>query len=211
MSAGGRVAPAGAIGRRAWPRRWMHVPSACFIVLFALGCGARERRHEAHAPDTASRQAEPPAFVNPAEVPQPPPPQPAGPPIAKTDSLMNSIAPDLQEWVLMWRTALRGFEVDSMWGTRPQRWSALSMSALDGDTEHKDTDADVAFQIFGLPSPDRRYILDVDSYQSVEPDADTLVVGGEPDSRCMLIDQKAKSEAILQFCGTACGFHWGRW
>jgi len=124
---------------------------------------------------------------------------------------MNSLAPKLEEWVAMWRVALPGFEVDSLWGEGPLRWAPLDVSPVGGDIEHQDTEDDLAFRILRLRSPDGSHILDVDSYQSIEPDGDSLQVGGEPDSRCTLIDLTSKTEAILQFCGTPCAFHWGVW
>jgi hypothetical protein len=69
----------------------------------------------------------------------------------------------------------------------------------------------LAFELLGLRSPDRRYILDVDSYQAVVPGGDALTVGGEPDSRCTLIDEPARIELVLLECGTPCGYHWGTW
>jgi hypothetical protein len=69
----------------------------------------------------------------------------------------------------------------------------------------------LAFELLSLRSPDRRYVLDVDSYQAIEPDGDSLMVGGEPDSRCSLIDTRRNVELVLQQCGTPGGFEWGTW
>lgn len=47
---------------------------------------------------------------------------------------------------------------------------------------------DLAFALLGIHFPDGRYFLDVDGYRAIEPEGDSIVVGGEPDSYCSLID-----------------------
>jgi hypothetical protein len=113
----------------------------------------------------------------------------------------------------MWARALPGFEPDSLWVVKRSRWSPLGGTKYVPIVVGEDADpADyLAFQLLGLRSPDRRYILDVDSYQAVQPDGDSLIVGGEPDSRCSLIDERSMTELVLHQCGTPAGYHWGRW
>jgi len=77
--------------------------------------------------------------------------------------------------------------------------------------EDSDAGADLATELLSLPSPDHRFILCVDSYQVVIPGSESVEVGGEPDSRCSLIDMRDTTEVVLQFCGTSCGNHWGCW
>jgi len=114
----------------------------------------------------------------------------------------------------MWTRALPGFEPDSMWLVNRSHWSPSGGSRYEpivaGDQSADPGDL-LAFKLLGLRSPDRRYLLDVDSYQAIEPEGDSLTVGGEPDSRCSLIDERSMTEVVLQQCGTAGGYHWGRW
>jgi hypothetical protein len=111
----------------------------------------------------------------------------------------------------MWRSALPGFEADSMWATGQRRWKPVYVRKLERDIDDQSIDGEIAFQVLGLPSPEGRYVLDVDWYQSIQPQGDTLEVGGEPDSQPTLIDRRTRLEAILEACGTSCGFHWGKW
>ena len=189
-------------------RRGVGNALAAALVLVTFGCVPRKTGREAHGGDSSTAHA--PALENPAEVLHPCPPQPSGPPIGKSDPLMNAAAPKLSEWVTMWRAALPGFEADSMWGGGRERW-------LPASTQHFErisdliSDRGIAFDILGLRSPDGRYILDVDSYMGITPGADSLDYGGEPESRTVLIDPFAKTETVVDFCGTPCGFHWGAW
>ena|SRR5438876_1798386 len=105
----------------------------------------------------------------------------------------------------------RHFKVDSTWSRGQRRWSPVFVQGFEHIPDHRDTENDVAFDVLGLPSPDGRYILDVDSYQVVEPEGDSLEWGGEPESRPVLIDRREKIAAILAVCGTPCWFDWGTW
>lgn len=113
----------------------------------------------------------------------------------------------------MWVQALPGFAPDSLWLVHRGRWTPLARGRYEPRVIGKDADPgeDLAFELLGLHSPDRRYILDVDSYQVIVPGDDALTVGGEPDSRCTLIDESARLELVLLECGTPCGSHWGTW
>ena len=55
----------------------------------------------------------------------------------------------------------------------------------------------VSSSAFGLL--DNRFTLIVDSYQVVIPGEDTLIVGGEPDSRCSLLDTRDSTDLELNF------------
>jgi hypothetical protein len=74
-----------------------------------------------------------------------------------------------------------------------------------------DPQDDLATVLLRLQSPDHRYTLVVDSYQMVIPEGDTLIVGGEPESRCSLLDTRDSTSLELHFSGTGGGFHWGYW
>ena len=117
----------------------------------------------------------------------------------------------LSEWTAMWKVVLPGFEPDSLWMERKMKWSPSQVSNLEDNPEHEETDSDLAFRILGVTSPDGARVLDIDSYQVIEPEGDSLEVGGEPDSRPVLIDRRARTETIVEFCGTSCGYHWAKW
>src|SRR5258705_1444397 len=104
-----------------------------------IGCGRRETRREV--------------------VPSPP----------SRDSLISAIAPELEDWVGMWRTALPGFTLDSLSGGTLEKWQPVDVGGNTGGFAHRYESSDVTFQILGLPSPDGRMILDLDSYQIVTP------------------------------------------
>jgi hypothetical protein len=114
----------------------------------------------------------------------------------------------------MWARALPGFATDSLWRVGRNRWSLARGTPYEprviGDNSADPGDL-LAFALLGIRSPDGRYTLDVDSYQAVTPEGDVLIVGGEPDSRCTLIDEREHREYVLQQCGTPGGFHWGTW
>ncbi len=178
------------------------------LLLALMSCARRNEDLLAESADTLGVQSSPPP-INPAEVQHPSPPQPKGLQIGRSDRLMNGWASQLGEWTAMWREALPGFMVDSTWGVRPQRWTPARRSVA-GDLERRQA-TDLTLQLLGIESPDGRYLLDVDAYQDVMVVGDSVEVGGEPDSQPVLIDRGANVEYPLQFCGTSCGFHWGRW
>ncbi len=182
--------------------------AACALALLLAGCTRQNDDLLAESADTlgAPSSQQP---MNPADVQHPSPPQPTGLQIGRSDRLMNGWSTQLEEWTAMWRKALPGFQVDSTWGVRPQRWTPARRS-VEGDFERRQA-TDLTLQLLGIESPDGRYVLDVDAYQEVVVVGDSVEVGGEPDSQPVLIDRGANVEYPLQFCGTSCGFHWGRW
>jgi hypothetical protein len=109
----------------------------------------------------------------------------------------------------MWAQAQPGFGLDSTWLVERVSWGPLASSAY--EPPPKETETDIAFDILGIRSPDGHYTLDVDTYQMIEPSGDTLEVGGEPDSRCTLIDHHTGRETVIGFSGTSGGYHWGAW
>jgi len=123
--------------------------------------------------------------------------------------LLNRFRADLEPWAAMWAQAQPGFGLDSTWLVERTSWRPSQTSPY--EPPPKETEADITFDILGIRSPDGRYTLDVDTYQVIEPSGDTLEVGGEPDSRCTLIDHRSEREAVLGICGTSGGYHWGAW
>ena len=45
----------------------------------------------------------------------------------------------------------------------------------------------------------------------IGPYGDSLEIGGEPDSKTVLIDLERRTLATIQICGTGGGAHWGVW
>jgi hypothetical protein len=183
---------------------------ACVALLalaaaFLWGCSRHETAGHAGkgAPDSARAST---AYENPAAVPHPCPPQPTGPQIGKSDSLVNAIGPRLMEWVTMWRAALPGFAADSLWRSGSSRWAP----AFSGHFEPLEP-GDLTFTLLGIRSPDGRYTLDVDWYQSIQLMGDSLEVGGDPDAKCLLVDNESRAESVLLQTGAGGGYHWGAW
>jgi len=113
----------------------------------------------------------------------------------------------------MWRAAMPGFGLDSLRGDGPQKWQPVMVVTSERSfilSRERDRD-DPTPQILGLPSPDGRRLLDIDSYQLIEIQGETMVVGGDPDSRSAVLDRSAGTEAVLFLSGTTAGAHWGRW
>ena len=182
---------------------------AAGLVLVTSGCERHQGKNESRHPSTAARAES--GFVNPAVVLHPPPPQPSGPQVGHGDSLLNAAAPKLAAWVAMCRTILPGFKVDSTWSRGRGRWSPGRKDTLQRLPDHLNDGSNIAFDILGLHSPDRRFILDVDAYMTCEPQGDSLEWGGEPESTPVLIDLRTKVATTVEFCGTPCWFDWGVW
>src|SRR5207249_9794046 len=87
------------------------------LLLVAPSAAQREGQHEVQSEGshTLAPRDSTSTYVNPADVPHPCPPQPSGPQIGKTDSLMNAAAPKLSPWVKMWQASLPGFKQDSLY------------------------------------------------------------------------------------------------
>jgi hypothetical protein len=177
---------------------------ALLLLALAAGCGRKSEDLIADSSDSS-------AYRNPAAIPHPSPPQPAGPQVGKSDPTLNAAAPLLRDWVTMWQAALPGFQVDSTWKVDIQRWTP-TRRRLQRTPESMEAETALAYRLLSSRSPDGRYVLDVDIYQAAFPmGGDTIEVGGEPDSQPVLIDFADSTEVPLQFCGPGCGFHWGTW
>jgi hypothetical protein len=185
-------------------RRSPRLGLALLIALLAA-CG----RHEAHrsepAPDSTVGQVQP-GDTNPADASYPSPPQPAGPQIGKSDSLINAIKPQLDDWVVMWRETLPGFLPESLWSQGKRVWKPGNEGGMEGGAG-----SELTATILTLDSPGGRYSLCIDNYQYIQPDGDTLIVGGDPESQPSLTDNIVKRQENLAMCGTSCGFHWAKW
>jgi hypothetical protein len=185
--------------------------AALALGIALIGCGRQKQESQVAVRDTVSQA---PPYVNPADEPHPAPPQPSGPQIGHSDPLMNAIAPEMAEWVTMWRAVLPGLKVDSLWGGKPRKWVPEGVERLEsipaGENE-QDDEGDLTARVLGLPSPDGQRHLDIDVYQLIQRGEEGIEAGGEPESKSELFDRRNKTLSVLNFCGTSCGSHWGRW
>jgi len=188
------------------------VGALSLLVVCAQGCGRRGTSERA-SPNTADTSRGSVGSQNPADPQHPCPPQPAGPQVGRSDPLLNAATPKLGEWSAMWAQALPGFAPDSLWRLSGGRWSPTDVRSFEPVKPGPDVDPGdyLASELLGIRSPNGRYTLDVDYYQVVEPMGDSIEVGGDPDSRCSLIDERKHVEAILLQTGSMAGYHWGAW
>lgn len=185
-------------------RSGVGIALALLVAIAPLACSRKQAGRGAPSENPSEHAVE-----NPADVPRPCPPQPTGPQTAGRDSLLNRFRSELEPWVAMWAAAQPGFGLDSTWRVSRERWALVDVRPY--EPLPPESEDDVTLDILGIRSPDGRYTLDVDSYQSIQPHGDDLEVGGEPDSQSSLIDERAKREAILGQFGTTGGYHWGAW
>ncbi len=187
------------------------------LVVIACGSGGCSRESVEHpsqqkALDSSSLSAD---SANPADAPHPCPPQPTGPQVGRTDPVLNLARPRLAEWSALWAHALPGFATDSLWCVGRERWKPDRVIAYERSTPGVNSDReeqdDLAPKLLDVRSPDRRLTLCVDSYQVVIPTGDSIEVGGDPDARCSLIDQRDSTETVLMQTGSMAGYHWGAW
>lgn len=181
---------------------------AAVIVLVTVtwGCARSKppRLEPASVPDTTLAPAR---YAPPVVIARPAPPQPSGSPIGR-DPSMSEIRPQLTEWTDLWAAAQPGFAIDSTWRVRRGHWTPAHSRRAKGPRASQDI---VTFSGLRLRSPDWRYTLVVTANQANERTGDQPEPGLGPDSQCGLIDHESGREAILQQCGTACGFDWGVW
>jgi hypothetical protein len=178
-------------------------PSLARTCVFALAIASAgcDTRRDAPAVHTAPGDSTTVTPATPVE-----PPVPDAPQVGRSDSLLNRARPALQEWVALWRDALPGFAVDSLWSDGTARWVPKFDRRQDPGFGRSWAD-----RLLGLRSPDGRHVLDIDSYLDIVPSHDTLDVGGEPDTQSTLEDRRTHALAVVAFCGTPCTFDWGAW
>jgi hypothetical protein len=165
----------------------------------AAGCSGRHAGRESHA--TIATRDDSATAATPA-VPAPP----RGTQVGRSDTLLNRARPVLAEWTELWRDALPGFALDSLWREGTSPWHP----AFDR-REDPSFGRALADRLLGVTSPDGRHVLVVDSYVEVWRDGDTLQFGREPDSQPTLADRRTHALAVVAFCGTSCGYDWGAW
>lgn len=175
-------------------------------IISILGCGRRsvEERRSGVAADSAraSLNRQSPEGVPSSNF------EPTGPPIGRSDTLVNAARPQLAEWEALWSAAMPGFALDSLWLVGQRRWRPIQQRPF---VRRRQTSKDVSFEVLGLRSPDESRTLLIDHYLVVEPEGDSLSVGGEPESEPSLIDHRAIVESLFALCGTPCRYSWGTW
>ena len=70
---------------------------------------------------------------------------------------------------------------------------------------------DEGVEVLSANSPDQRYKLVFDGYQSVSEEDGELSIGGDVDSAPLLIDLRDSVSNRFESCGTPCGYDWGVW
>jgi hypothetical protein len=137
-------------------------------------------------------------------------PHDLGPPIGRSDPLINGIASQLEPWVAMWRKALPEFQTDSLFreGTGPAFRAGRTESMEDIDAWLKSNEAS---RVISAESPGGRYTLVFDVYLELEKAGGRVLVGGEPESSPLLLDRRTGTSNTFEFCGTSCGYQWGCW
>lgn len=140
-----------------------------------------------------ARRSEPPV----AGVPPPAPPDPA----------IAEMAPHLGGWLALVQRAQPGIGVDSLRRAHrgPFTLHDIRPYNVDGREER------ARLRMFGVYAPDSTRVVDPDSYLEVSREATRISVGGEPDSKPVLIDLKTRSVTVLEFCGTDCSFDGAFW
>jgi hypothetical protein len=171
------------------------------VGCWVIGCARRTTQEQRTSTADSSRAGTAPGGTGTAW-------QPSGPPIGQSDTLVNARRPQLAEWETMWSAAMPGFSVDSLWLVRRDRWRPLYERPFE---RRRESSNDVSFEVMGIRSPDETRTLLVDGYQLIQPEGDSLEVGGEPDSQTSLIDHRTIVETIITQCGPSGGFDWGEW
>ncbi len=108
----------------------------------------------------------------------------------------------------MWRAAIPGFRLDSLWRTGRESWRPILVNGAPGAAPDEDLasppweDAATA-AAFTVTSPNGRFDLEIDTYQAIVEYGDELEIGGEPDTRAAIFDRQTRTESVL-----SCGERW---
>ena len=132
-------------------------------------------------------------------------------PVGPHDPLVNSIAPALGPWMVLWRHAYPGFSADSLIRVGAVAAFAASYAQPLREVYPPSKEHVAAFRILSARFPDGRYNLIFDGYVYVEMYGDQISISGEPDSAPLLLDLKREVSTRFDFCGTDCRHHWGVW
>ena len=131
-------------------------------------------------------------------------------PVGASDPRIRTAAPFVQEWVGLWRAAIPEFRAESLY------FSGSAIALRGGYVQSLDSlpsseMQSITFGVLSAESPDHRYKLIFDWYQSITDEGGDIEIGGDPDSAPLLLDLHRRVSNQFRSCGTPCGFHWGSW
>ena len=114
----------------------------------------------------------------------------------------------------MWRAAIPGFDLDSLWAEGRTPWKASWSQLPPRTSKHGGAipwEDEITAEVFTITSPDSAFDLEIDTYQAITEYEGRVSVGGEPESRSALYDRRRNRETVLVFSGTMGAQEWGRW
>jgi len=121
--------------------------------------------------------------------------------------MMNALRPGLVEWVRMWRAAIPGFRVDSLWVVDRRLWTPVWEQLPPSPWEDE-----ISARVLTISPPDSAFDVWIDADQSIaESNSGEITIGGEPDSRSELIDRRGNRSIGIFEAGTGAGAHWAHW
>lgn len=131
-------------------------------------------------------------------------------PVGANDLRIRTAAPILQDWVGLWRAAIPEFRAESLY------FAGSAVALRGGYVQSLDSLPAgeirlITSEVLSAESPDHRYKLIFDWYQSITEEEGAIEIGGEPDSAPLLLDLRRRVSNQFRSCGTPCGFHWGAW
>ena len=104
-----------------------------------------------------------------------------------------------------------GFRPESLYVGGSARGLRGYVQPLRNILQSEDEEQAATFDVLSAESPDGRYKLVFDWYQSVGEKDGVISIGGEPDSAPLLLDLRDSTSNQFESCGTPCGFDWGAW
>jgi hypothetical protein len=175
------------------PHRVICILSAVALLAASPGCSKRKEASSG----------------SPAVVEAPPPPP--GDPVGHKDARLNAAAPNLAEWVTMWRAADPRFQPDSLYFAGESAAFRGGYVQPLNDFDPPSPEGASIMDVLAADSPDDRYKLVFDHYQGITDDDGDVDIAGDADSAPLLLDRNQGISNRFEFCGPSCGFHWGAW
>jgi hypothetical protein len=133
------------------------------------------------------------------------------PQVATGDSAMRRMAPRLEEWAAMWRAAMPGFRIDSLYIANEGPAFRGGYVRPAGELYPGPSAGGARRPVLEADSRDGRHRLVFDWYRWVEERNGKVEASGEPESAPLLVDLHGGTANRFEFCGTPCAFDWGAW